>query len=59
MIPLTGTSDPDHMRQDLECFDFELPMPTERSRALLGFPRMARCCRQRCSPEAEPVIDRA
>jgi diketogulonate reductase-like aldo/keto reductase len=24
MIPLTGTSSPTHMRQDLECFDFEL-----------------------------------
>ena len=24
MIPLTGTSSPDHMRQDLECFEFEL-----------------------------------
>jgi diketogulonate reductase-like aldo/keto reductase len=24
MIPLTGTSNPSHMRQDLECFDFEL-----------------------------------
>jgi diketogulonate reductase-like aldo/keto reductase len=24
MIPLTGTSNPEHMRQDLECFDFEL-----------------------------------
>jgi diketogulonate reductase-like aldo/keto reductase len=24
MIPLTGTSNPAHMKQDLECFDFEL-----------------------------------
>lgn len=24
MLPLTGTTDPDHMRQDLECFDLEL-----------------------------------
>jgi diketogulonate reductase-like aldo/keto reductase len=24
MLPLTGTSDPEHMRQDLEAFDFEL-----------------------------------
>jgi diketogulonate reductase-like aldo/keto reductase len=27
MIPLTGTSDATHMRQDLECFDFELGAP--------------------------------
>ena len=27
MIPLTGTSDAGHMRQDLECFDFELGAP--------------------------------
>jgi diketogulonate reductase-like aldo/keto reductase len=25
MIPLTGTSNSDHMKQDLECYDFELP----------------------------------
>ena len=25
MIPLTGTSDPTHMREDLACFDFTLP----------------------------------
>jgi diketogulonate reductase-like aldo/keto reductase len=24
MLPLTGTTDPEHMRQDLECLDFEL-----------------------------------
>jgi diketogulonate reductase-like aldo/keto reductase len=24
MIPLTGTSSPEHMRDDLACFDFEL-----------------------------------
>jgi diketogulonate reductase-like aldo/keto reductase len=24
MLPLTGTTDPEHMRQDLECFDFSL-----------------------------------
>ena len=24
MIPLTGTSDPDHMREDLEVLDFRL-----------------------------------
>jgi diketogulonate reductase-like aldo/keto reductase len=24
MIPLTGTTDPEHMRQDLEIYDLEL-----------------------------------
>ena len=25
MVPLTGTTDPEHMRQDLACLDFQLP----------------------------------
>jgi diketogulonate reductase-like aldo/keto reductase len=36
MIPLTGTSDPQHMREDLEAFDFELqPAEVRRIESLL------------------------
>jgi diketogulonate reductase-like aldo/keto reductase len=31
MVPLTGTTDPEHMRADLEAFDFRLgPEEVER-----------------------------
>jgi diketogulonate reductase-like aldo/keto reductase len=31
MVPLTGTTDPDHMRADLDVFDFHLePEEVER-----------------------------
>ncbi len=35
MMPLTGTTDPDHMRADFEVFDFHLdPDETERIEGL-------------------------
>ena len=37
MIPLTGTTDADHMRADLEVFDFRLAAEeVERIEGLLG-----------------------
>jgi diketogulonate reductase-like aldo/keto reductase len=37
MVPLTGTTDPGHMRADLEVFDFRLD-PEEIADRALGLP---------------------